>query len=196
MLKIAITGNIASGKSLFEACLLKALKNTRNVDKIKILCLDEVTFGLYQNSAPLKEFLLKNFNTEKKEEVSKIVFKDKKLLKSLEGFIYPLILEKMDEFFNENKNSPVLFVSAALLFEAGFNKYFDKIIFVLADENIRLERLIKRNNLTKDEAMVRIKSQNSEDVKKQKCDFIVDNSGTVDELQKAAEDIIKALNIL
>ncbi len=188
MLKVAITGNIASGKSLFE----KFLKNLG----FKVLCLDEVTHFLYENSSHLQEFLLKKFNTISRVEISKNIFKNPFLKQELEDFIYPLILNQMEKFFIENKNEKILFVSAALLFESGFNKYFDKIIFIKADKNIRLKRLMHRNNLSKAEAEIRIKSQKPEYEKIKLSDFIIDNSGTDFELEDSAKKIIKALNTL
>lgn len=188
MLKIGITGNIASGKSLFE----KYLKSFG----YKVLCLDYVTAFLYENSSVLQEFLLKKFNTISRKEISKIVFKDPLLKKELENFIYPLILDEMNKFFVENSLESVLFVSAALLFESGFNKYFDKIIFIKADEKIRQKRLMERNNLSSEEADLRIKSQITETQKIPKCDFIIDNSGSKEALQTAADNFIKSLSTL
>lgn len=188
MLKIAVTGNIASGKSLFE----NHLKNAG----FKVLCLDEVTHFLYENSVILKDFLLRNFNTTKRGEIASVVFKNPEFRQKLEEFIYPLILNEMNNFFDANKDDKFLFVSAAMLFESGFNKYFDKIIFISADENIRTQRLIKRNNLSENEALQRIKSQMKEEDKKSKADFIIDNSSSKEALQGAAEDFIKSLELL
>ncbi len=188
MLKIGITGNIASGKSLFE----KYLKDAG----FRVLCLDFVTAFLYENSKPLQEFLLKKFNTVNKKEVAEIVFLNPKLKVELEKFIYPLILDKMNEFFTQNKNEPVVFVSAALLFEAGFDRYFDKTVFIKADKSIRLKRLMERNNLTFSEAKLRINSQSAECKKTPKCDYVIDNSTTVEALRAKTEDFIKSLNIL
>jgi len=188
MLKIGITGNIASGKSLFENCLKNA--------GYKVLCLDFVTAFLYENSPVLKDFLLKKFNTIDKAQIAKIVFSNQLLKKELENFIYPLIMDEMNKFFAENTAQPVVFVSAALLFESGFDKYFDKIVFIKADENIRLKRLMERNNLSKEKALQRLNSQSSESEKIPLCDFVIDNSSSKEALYKQANDFIKSLNTL
>ncbi len=188
MLKIAITGNIASGKSLFE----KRLKTLG----YKVLCLDEVTHFLYENSSVLKEFLLKNFNTLERKKVAAIVFNDGVRKKKLEDFIYPLILDEMNRFFAENEGEKILFVSAALLFETGLDKYFDKTVLITTDEKIRLERLMKRNSLTEKEALVRIKSQGNEDTKIQQADYVIENSLDVLTLESKAEEFITSLNTL
>jgi len=188
MLKIAITGNIASGKSLFEKYLVEA--------GYKVLCLDEVTHFLYKNSDELKIFLKEKFNTDERALVASIVFEDTKLKKELEDFIFPLILDKMNNFFIQNQSEKFLFVSAAILFEAGFDKYFDKVVFISADIKTRLQRLQKRNNLSYKDALLRISSQDDENSKIAKSDFAIDNSGTKEELKEKAKTFIKSLNTL
>ena len=185
MLKIAITGNIASGKSLFENFLKER--------GYKVLCLDCVTHFLYENSTVLQEFLLKKFNTKTRKEIADIVFQDVVQKKELEDFIYPLILNEMNAFFAAHKDEPVVFVSAALLFEAGFDKYFDKTLLITTDKNIRLQRLMKRNGLTETEALSRINSQMREEVKKELSDYVIDNSLYIGALELKADDFIKEI---
>ncbi len=185
MLKIGITGNIASGKSLFE----KYLKDTG----FQVLCLDFVTHFLYENNADLKKFLLQKFNTFERRKISAIIFKNIKLKQELENFIYPLILDKMIEFFDNNKQEKIVFVSAALLFEAGFNKYFDKIVLISADKNIRIKRLMKRNDLSYEDAVLRVNSQTDEGYKAPLSDFVIENSGTEEELKQKTDKFIKEI---
>ncbi len=188
MLKIAVTGNIASGKSLFEKCLKER--------GYKVLCLDNVTHFLYENSLVLQDFLLKKFNTKDRKEIADVVFRDTELKKELESFIYPLILDELNAFFAAHKDEPVVFVSAALLFEAGFNQYFDKTVLITAREDIRLQRLMERNCLTKEEALFRINSQMNEEAKKKLVDFIIDNSGSKEAFENAAGIFITTLEEL
>ena len=134
--------------------------------------------------------MLKKFNTVNRIEVADIVFNNSILKKELEDFIYPLILDEMKNFFKENLNKPFVFVSAALLFEAGFDKYFDKIVLICADENIRIKRLMARNSISKAEAKLRIDSQMKEDFKKEHADYVIDNSGTKEEFKDAVDVFI------
>lgn len=185
MLKIALTGNIASGKTLFEECL--------KLEGFRVLCLDSVTHKLYRTSAPLKDFLLKKFNTTERNKVAASVFNKPKLKAELENFIYPLILAEMNKFFNNNRHQKFLFVSASMLYEAGFEKYFDKVVLICADENLRLQRLIKRNNLSEANALRRIKAQIRQEKKAKRADYIIDNNGTEYDLRVAAKRFIEAL---
>lgn len=182
MLKVGITGNIASGKSQVE----KMIKDFG----YKVFDLDKTTHFLYENSDCLKKKLSLEFDTFERSEVSKIVFDDSEKLKKLENIIHPLIKDEMFKIFEENKNENKIFVSGALIFESGFNKFFDKIIFVDANSKTRLERLKSRNNLSEKEALKRICAQQNN---KDKADIIIENNGSLEELKNK---VTKALGLL
>ena len=109
MLKVAITGNISSGKS--------AVKNILDELHYKTLCLDEVTEFLYNNSAALKSKLKNEFDNDNKSEIAKFIFDDNKKLKTLENIIYPFIKDEMFAFFSENNKEKIIFVVAPMLFK-------------------------------------------------------------------------------
>ena len=83
----------------------------------------------------------------------------------------------------------MIFISGALLFKSGFYKFFDKTIFVNAKDEIRLARLMKRNNLTKENALQRLNSQDDGSL----ADFIIDNNQDINSLEEKIKNIIKGL---
>ncbi len=188
MLRVALTGNIASGKSY----VLDFLKTKG----FHTLCLDVVTNDIYLNNSDFKSILQKKFLTHDKKEISKIVFNSSSKLKELEDIILPFITEKLDDFFIENKNSDIVIVAAPMLFEYNFFKYFDKVAIVVSDTNIRKVRLMKRNNLSENEAIKRINAQQNQEDKIKKSDYVILNNGTIDELNKNAEKFTVWLNTL
>ena len=169
MTKIAIVGNIASGKSTVEEILQQKGFQVYDTDKIAHDILEE-------NKHLFPQALFDGKIDRKK--LANIVFNDKEQLKYLESIIHP----KVKEFIENIENKGTVFISVPQLFEAKMEGLFDKIILISAPLEIRLERLIKRNNLTKDEALIRINAQMSEEEKIPKCDYVICNNGDISNL--------------
>ena len=86
----------------------------------------------------------------------------------------------------------VVFISVPQLFETGFDKLFDKIIYVTADKEIRLERLMKRNSLTREDALIRINAQ-QEGGKIENSDFVIENNSDLQKLENKLEEVLSIL---
>lgn len=175
MIKVAITGNIASGKSVVESYLREL--------GYKVFDTDKIAHKILENSFEVKKI----FGTSDRKEIANIVFSNKEKLKQLEAIIHPEVKKEILNLFKLNEK--IIFISVPQLFESGFNKLFDKVIFISADDNLRLERLIKRNNLTKEEALKRISAQNKEEEKISKSDFILYNNGDIESLKNEIKNL-------
>ena len=196
LLKIAITGNIASGKSEAEKIIISL--------GFKVFDTDKINHDILENDINTRNELINIFkgfdildekNNISRTKIGNIVFDDVNLKKKLENLLHKKIFDKLDEIYEKNKNEKLIFISIPLLFEIEAQRKFDKIIFISADESIRLERLIKRNNYTEEYAKKRIQSQLPESEKIKMSDFVIVNNSDTAELKAKTIDIIKKLNI-
>ena len=135
MIKIGITGSLASGKTTAS----KILKHKRG----PLFSADMAVKELYENNN-FKKLLSKKFNIKNnrsiKKNLKKIILKDKKNIKELEKIIHPLVRVKMKKFTKKHKNKKLLFYEIPLLIESKLMKYFNLIIFIKAKKSLRLKR--------------------------------------------------------
>lgn len=171
---IGITGSIACGKSTVSNYLKSKGYVVIDADKIGHEALDNeyvreklvVAFG--------KE--IQENNKIDRQKLGNLVFGNNSNLNILNSIIHPEIRKMILEEINKNKDKEIIFIDIALLFEAKFDDLVDKIIVVYVDENIQLTRLMKRNSITQEEALNRIKSQMSSIEKVKLADYTINNN--------------------
>lgn len=191
MLKVAISGNIASGKSTVQNILSSIGYKVIDTDIIaenlrKDFCAEIV--NVFSGIDILSE------NGEiSRRKLGNVIFNDKNLKEKLEKFMHPKIRNEVFKFFDAHKDEKFVFVGIPLLFETGMDKDYDKIIFVHTDDEIRLERLIKRNGYTLEYAKKRIESQMPQNEKELKSDYVINNNGSVEELRSQILEILSKL---
>ena len=173
--KIGITGNIGSGKSL----VCKIFEHLG----INTFLSDEETKKLYL-LPEIKKQILNYFNDEvyfndgtlNKKLLSYHLFKNPKALQFIESVLYPQLNKTFDRWCEKQNSDYVLFESA-ILFEKKFDNQFDKIIFVSAPEDVRLQRAMLRDNCNEENVRSRMRLQWSEETKIEKSDFVIYNDG-------------------
>lgn len=188
MIKYAICGNIASGKSEAEKIFIKMGYKILDTDNVAHELLIEKSDFIKKEFSPL-DICEKNGEISRKK-LGKIVFFDKKMKEKLEKILHPLIKAKIEEFFIENKKEEKVFVSIPLLFESGMQDLFDKIIFIYTNDRIRLERLILRDNYNEEYAKIRMNSQISQDEKVKKSDIVIYNNSSLEDLEREIKALI------
>jgi dephospho-CoA kinase len=184
MIKIGITGSLASGKTTVS----QILSNGRG----PLFSADKVVNDLYKDK-DFKKILSKKFNIKNnnfiKKNIKKIILGNKKKIKKLEKIIHPQVRTNMKKFTNKNKEKKLLFYEIPLLIESKLMKYFNIIIFVKAKKKLRLKRFKSNNGDVKLFNLLNKKQLN--DKKKTKfCDYVVDNKKNLKILKKNLSDII------
>ena len=185
MLKVAITGNIASGKSQVEKLLSQKGFTVYDSDKIAHGVLDSIT-----------EFYNQDVFTDGKidrKKLGNLVFNNPYYKLKLEEYTHPKIKKIITELFEKHKNEKIVFISVPLLFEVGFDTIFDTIIFIEVNPKLQLKRLMQRNNLSEHDAKLRINAQQPQNEKIKKADFVIKNDSTIENLNNQLE---KILNII
>lgn len=191
MKKVGITGNIGSGKS-YVCKMFERLG-------IPVFYSDDETKKLYLIPS-VKEQIIKRFGEEvyfedgtlNRKLLSYHLFKNEEAMKFIESVLYPALNQHFDEWC-EQQTSPYVLYESAILFEKNYGKYFDKIIFVSAPEDIRLQRVMKRDDCTEENVRSRMRLQMSEETKISKADFVIYNDGDK-ALEPQVETIDKQLS--
>ena len=127
-----------------------------------------------------------------REKLSRIIFSDKTARCKLDNCLHPLIIKKLlsdAEKLKKSMEGSLIIADVPLFIECGIQKHFDKIILVYSDRETQISRLIKRNNLTTEEAEKRVDSQVPIEEKRKFADFIIDNCGSFEDLEINTRDV-------
>lgn len=188
MLRIALTGNIASGKSTVQKILEEHGYKVLDTDKTAHLLLDN-SIDTVKEAFPA---CIEN-GTISRTKLGKIVFSDKNAKEKLESIIHPEIRKRIEVFFAENSGEKAVFVGIPLLFEANMTDLFDKILLIYTDDVIREKRLILRNKYSLHHARLRMNAQMPQNEKKLLSDYVILNNGTVSDLETAVSEFLSEI---
>ncbi len=175
MIKVGITGGIGSGKT--TVCRIFELLG------IPIYYADDRAKWLMNNDPQLKEQLIALLGNEtytkegqlNRAYVSNIIFNNKEKLEGINSIVHPAVWKDGEAWNQEHAHAPYTLKEAALLYESGGYHLMDKMITVYAPKDIRLERVMKRDNASKDAVLARMDKQMSDDKKMELADFIIHN---------------------
>lgn len=174
-LKVGITGGIGSGKT--TVCkLIEALgypvyyadveaKKIIETDSDVILAISNLFGNDIYSSGKLD-----------RQRLASLVFNNKELLAKLNGIVHPAVARHFQVWANRF-SSPIIFKEAAILFESGLHKLLDKTILVVAPEQVRLQRVIDRDNISVDNVKSRMANQATQDELVKLADYLINNDG-------------------
>ena len=173
MKRIGITGGIGSGKSFVSSIFLKY--------NFKSFNSDFEAKNIINNNNEIKNQIIEKFgvlsynnDTLNSEYISNIIFKDNKKLAQINKIVHPKVYDSYRKFIIKNKNFNTVFESA-LLFDYENFKNNDYNILITCPENLRIERIMARGNLSYDDIKRIINSQIDYDKKKHIADFCIEN---------------------
>ncbi|MBS1958709.1 MAG: dephospho-CoA kinase [Bdellovibrionales bacterium] len=189
MKRIGLTGGIGSGKTTV-AKLLQA-------EGIPIVDADEVARDLRKPGAAGHQQILARFGTDDRLKLREIITQDTQARVDLEAILHPLILQesrvRMDDVAMRHPEAPFLIYEATLLIEAGRHSDFDGILVVTAPEESRIQRILTRDPMSREQAQAVVQAQNLDDYRLKHATWVIENDGGFDDLKlkvrKALEQI-------
>ena len=201
MLKIGLTGGIASGKSLVSRMFTEMGAHTIDAD--------ELAHELMVPGEPAYKEIVEKFGdsilnpdkTVNRAKLAELAFDKKRpRIYELNRILHPGVIKRYEKWMDDiqaREPDAIVMLEAALLLEAGLRRRFDKIIVVTLKQQQRIERWADRFHLDPETARLevtrRMMAQAPDEAKQQAADFIIDNSGTVEETQAQVRKVYDAL---
>ena len=196
MLKVGLTGGIGSGKSevskffhKWGSFIFDADKEAKNIIDKNETAQQEI----------IKEFgsdVINIDNKIDKQKLARVAFQDEFHQLNLNSIIHPYVFKKIDDTFDkiklDNKHK-IFVVDAALIYESGADTHMDYVIVVTSLLRYRTERVMSRQNITRDDFMKRVALQWSDGDKEHLADFIIQNNSDLKNLEKESKNIFESL---
>ncbi len=197
MLRVGLTGGIASGKS--SVARLLEQKGAKFVES------DRLAHQLLKKGTPTWKKIVHAFGEEildtsksiDRKKLAKVVFSQPKKLRHLEQILHPPVIAEIQKWLagcQKEKRVAVAVVEIPLLFEKKLERLFDRVVAVSAPRKEQIARLAQKGFHSRKEILARMKSQMSQSEKAKRADFVVRNSGDKKELKKKVDFLWEELN--
>jgi len=196
MLRVGLTGSIGVGKSYVASLFEELGCHVLDADQTAREVVLPGTPGLKVVTEAFGEEILNPDGTLNRKQLGALVFADEAQRQRLNYLLHPFIIARQDEILKRwEAEDPqgIGIVDAALMIESGGYRRFDKLIVVHCRPEVQLERLMLRDNLSRDEAQRRIDSQMPQEEKQKFADYLIDTS---DGFELTREQTIKVYNDL
>lgn len=199
MLKVGLTGGIASGKSTVSRIFAGF--------GAKVLDADEVAREVLLPGQPAWTRLRQAFGQEffrpdgtvKRKQLRKLVFADAEKRSQLNAIVHPEVMKEISrrsESWLSSDQAGVLLVDVPLLLEVGVANRFDKVVVVYVSESIQIQRLLQRDGISEEEAQQALDVQMALSQKVEQADYLIDNSGSLAETRIQVEKVWEELLVL
>ena len=194
---IGLTGGIGTGKSTVSQILKEKNFPVIDLDVIshEVIKFPKVVEKIVENFG--KEVLEYN-NTGNwivsREKLGRVIFGNREKRLILNSVMHPEILRIMREKILEcKKENKIIFVEIQLLFEVQWEKEFDYILLVSAEKETQIKRILARDKRSKEEALSIINSQMPLDEKKKRSDYVIENDGNIQDLERKIDGFLKKI---
>ncbi|SEM97618.1 dephospho-CoA kinase [Lihuaxuella thermophila] len=195
---LGLTGGIATGKSTVAAMLKERGAVLIDADQVARDVVEPGTEGLERIRERFGNGVIQEDGRLNRAALGKIIFKDEALRKELNRLLHPLIMEEMQQrtgsALAKNPHAIVIW-DVPLLIEENLTQFVEKVIVVYVPESVQLQRLMKRNALSEEEARERMAAQLSIEEKKRVADFVIDNSDSLEMTERQVDQLWNYLTL-
>jgi len=193
-MKIAITGNIGSGKSTFSGFAVQA--------GFPVLFADDISKNILENDEKVRSLVIKSFGAESfiknkpnKKFLAEQIFSDQIKREKLESILHPRVIKSIDNSIKDLlKSKKAVFVEAALIYESDMEEMFDYVVLVTANRGLRLKRKFE-SGISEEDFCKRELNQIPEEEKKKRADFIFSNDTSIEDLKTKFNLLLLTLGI-
>lgn len=196
MLTVALTGGIASGKSVIARVLEELGCYIHHADLIARELMEPGRPAWRSVVAHFGQKILNPDKTINRSELGEIVFSDNKERQFLNSIIHPLVFEKKREIIHKLRKErayKIFVAEAALTIEAGFADFFDRVIIAFCRKDIQISRLMERDQISQNDALKKIRSQMDPEKKAEYADYRIDTSGEIQNTIEQTEIVFRNL---
>ena len=196
MLLVALTGNIASGKSSVASMFASRGATLIDADVLARLAVRVGTPGYDAIVRRWGNSVLSADGVLDRGALRGIVFEQPEELRALNAIVHPVVERMRSELLASSRarGDRLVICDIPLLFENNLADGFDRIVLVDAPRPLRLERLVRDRGLRETEAMAMIAQQMPADLKRARADFVIDNDGSRDALAQRVDEVWRALS--
>ncbi len=193
MFIVGLTGGIASGKSTVSSILAERGAFIVDADKIGHEVISKGTEGWRKLVECFGEGILDREGNIDRPKLGQVVFGNAKKVARLNQITHPLIIQeifrRIDRLRKDRGENSIVILDAPLLVEAGGKDFVDLLVLVSSPEELQVERLARDRNMSAEDARKRIAAQARLDEKIKLADIVLENAGTIQELQEKAEKL-------
>ena len=193
MLKVGITGTIASGKTSVSILLKRRGFTVFNSDNYAKMATHQGNPCYEKLVEILSKDVVDDSGDIDRKKMAACIFSDEEKRKAVNEIVHPYVKEGMQIFFTNHKADKIVFAEVPLLFEANMQNDFDKIVVVTCDKDIAIKRMMEDREYSKQQALARYASQLDPEYQKQQADTVIENNGDLKELDALINKYVGSL---
>lgn len=195
-LLFGLTGGIASGKSTVSQLLVKHGALLVDADQVARDVVEQGQPALQEIVSYFGQAVLNEDGSLNRSALGTIVFSDKDKLATLESITHPAIRERMFSTIEQYKDedpTAVIIADIPLLYETKQTELYEAIIVVYVPREMQIKRLMERNNIAEEVAASRVDIQMDIELKRAQADYVIDNSGTLEQTEEQIVGLLQRL---